>query len=42
MTELAFAFATIVGLMADFLSTRKADAATGFDEFMLWLSEQRP
>jgi hypothetical protein len=41
ITAFASAFATIVGLLADFLSQRHADLSTNFDEFMAWLSEHQ-
>jgi hypothetical protein len=37
----ATTFATIVSLMADFVSHRGANQSKSFDEFMAWLSEQR-
>jgi hypothetical protein len=35
------AFATIVSLLADFVAHRSANEGKSFDEFMVWLSEQR-
>ena len=37
----ATSFATIVSLLADFVSHRGANQSKSFDEFMAWLSEQR-
>ena len=34
-------FATIISLLADFVAHRGAAQAKSFDEFMIWLSEQR-
>lgn len=33
--------ATVVGLISDFVSHRKSDAAATFDEFQAWLAEHR-
>ena len=38
---IATSFATIVSLMADFVSHRGANQRRSFDEFMAWLSENR-
>ncbi|AOH37501.2 hypothetical protein BGP89_09060 [Luteimonas sp. JM171] len=37
----AAAFASIVGLLSDFVSHRDTSDAKGFDDFMAWLSENR-
>src|SRR5437868_2239854 len=37
----ALAFATVVGLLSEFVSHRRATEVANFDEFVSWLSERR-